>query len=168
MRPLLVLSLISLVLAGCASQPSRPRRDPILMTLTLSATSGDPSHPINATVRLTNLGEEAATLLASCSRAGFGPGVHAPDRANILDACEECAPPVPCPVMLCAPIQLRPGQTIERSVEYSGTLYDCAGPYDGPAGTYSVEAGTALSFGSGTVDTVSAVATFAWSTTAPR
>lgn len=168
MRPFLMVSLVSLVLAGCAGQPTRPQRDPLLMTLTLSAASGDPANPITARVSLTNIGQETIRITVPCVGPGPGPAVHAPDRANIHDACSECPPPVPCPLCIGQDLVLEPRDVAQYSVVYSGTLNDCSGPYEGPSGVYSVEAGTNYMLADGRVGSVSTSATFTWSTTAAR
>jgi hypothetical protein len=167
-RLTLVAAVLLPLIAGCGDQPTAPVGEPVLITLSLSARSGDPAHPITATVRLKNVGWESVTVLASCSGPGFGPAIHAPDRANILDVCAECAPSVPCPLMSCAPRILRPRESIQRTVEFGGTLASCEGPYDGPSGIYTVEGGTVYTFASGAAGSVSTSATFTWSTTPPR
>jgi hypothetical protein len=155
-----------LLATGCA-RPTRPVRDEILLTLTLSAAAGDPARPITARAVFTNIGQEAVHFTVPCAGPGFGPVVRAPDRRNVVDACEEC-PFLACPT--CAPgiVALQPGQSTERSYQYAGTLYTCDGPYEGPAGAYTVEAGMHYTRADGRVDSVSASATFLWSTTAPR
>lgn len=168
LRHRFALLVSSLVLVTACAQPVRPLREPVLMTLTLSATSGDPAHPITARVVLTNIGREVLHFTVPCFGPGYGPVVRDPERKNIVDVCTECAGTVACPA--CAPgiVVLAPGQSLEASYEYAGTLYDCDGPYTGSAGTYTVEAGTLYTLAGGTVDSVSTSATFSWSTTASR
>jgi hypothetical protein len=168
MRRFHLASLVVLVLAGCAGQPTRPVREPLLLTLTLSASSGDEAHPVTARVSLTNIGDQPIAITVPCTGPGFGPAIRDPDRANILDACTECPGPVPCPLCIGIELVLQPGETADRSVVYSGTLDNCEGPYQGPAGTYTVEAGTPYRRADGRVDSVASSTTFTWSTTAAR
>ena len=133
--------VLGLLLLGCGRVPTRPDGSavPVRFTLTLSSDSGTVDHPVSAHARVTNVGSGPISYTAGCSGPGIRLSVRAPDRGNVVDLCTEC------PNMLCLAcpdqlLSLMPGQSVESSVVFAGTLQQCDGPYAGPGGVYTVEA----------------------------
>src|SRR5262249_49182109 len=137
------LAAITLLIAGCSgSFPSRPVPDlvpALTMDLTLSSNSGDPTHPITMTARVTNVGRRSGTHFVDCIVTSPAIAIHSPDHDNINQPCGEC-PNAVCPACAGAMFALEPGQSVETTRTFTGQLLHCDGPYQGPSGVYDVNA----------------------------
>ena len=133
--------VLGLLLLGCDRVPTRPDISsiPVRFTLTLSSAAGDRDHPVGIHARVTNVGFRPISYSVGCTSPGIRLSVRAPDRGNVVDPCTEC-PIAVCPACADLLLSLMPGQSIESSAVFTGTLQHCDGPYAGPAGEYTVEA----------------------------
>lgn len=165
-----LLTILALVVS-CSSLPTAPskfaRYRGLEMSLTLSSDSGDPAHPITAHVQVVNNGRLPVMFIEGCALPGLYPAVHAPDGANIQQACGEC-PGAPCPLCLSAPVILHSGESVGRTAVFDGTLLSCSGTYQGQPGVYKIDAILHAQTLEGRDMTVSRATSFAWSTRAPR
>lgn len=160
---------LALLLLGCGGSIMRPLfvADRLDITLTLSSDAGDASRPITAHVRVTNVGRGPVHYAEDCVNPALELAIRPPDRRNVIHPCGECPNPV-CPGCAGLLKTLGSGESIERDVVYGGTLLHCDGPYVGPPGRYSVEAGLSATTQDGRVLSVSRTASFSWSVPVAR
>src|SRR5262249_54448864 len=119
-RMIVVCALAALLQAGCADKatsPSVPERD---VSLVVSPTGGDPSSPVVADARITNVGKMPVW---HCDGCGCGNGVEltvlGPDGTVVWLHDPRAVGPA-CPDGV---VPLEPGRDVRGRLVFTGTLF---------------------------------------------
>lgn len=137
MKRVFAFAFVTALLCGCGRNPQGPKAYDIAFDLSLSATAGDPAHPVSARFRGTNQGARPVFIFyQGCTTANPDLRVLGPD-GSVVFLSDPTNPPM-CPTSSGEFIPFGPGAVAEGAIEFTGKLYMANGvPYDAPAGSYT-------------------------------
>ena len=132
------------------------------MELTVSAPTGDPSHPVTVRTRVKNVGWTPIYYLRDCVQPGI-MRLTDPEQRHVNRLCDGTCPNVACP--LCAPMSasLGPGEIYDEEFTFVGELRDCYGTFPGAAGVYRTDA-VFMAFVDGGQRNLTKSVSFTWTT----
>jgi hypothetical protein len=133
-------AVVLTTVAWSCSTLTGPPSGGIVIKLDVNSTVGSPGHGITAKAMVTNQGTLPIRYVTGCNA---GPAIRivvlAEGETQPFDPCN-C--PTPCVTPACADqvLSLVRGRSVEGSMVFDGTRYNCDGAFAAPAGHYTVVA----------------------------